>query len=242
MIQTKFNKCRIGFFISPHGFGHAARAASVMAALHETDPTAQFEIFTKVPEWFFEQSLSGPFAFHDLYTDIGLVQKTPLHEDLPKTLQSLDEFLPFDEKLIAHLAELANRNKYELIACDIAPMGIEVAKKAGIPSLLIENFTWDWIYKGYAHQGLHADHHINYLQKIFESADYHIQTEPVCLRRTVDLTTFPVCRNSNISAHQIRQMLKIPEEAKTVLITMGGIPEEYTFLQLLRRQPNIYFI
>ncbi|MCP5004841.1 MAG: hypothetical protein GY941_13000 [Planctomycetes bacterium] len=37
-------------------------------------------------------------------------------------------------------------------------------------------------------------------------------------------------------------MLKIPEEAKTVLITMGGIPEEYTFLQLLRRQPNIYFI
>lgn len=232
----------IGFFITPHGFGHAARAAGVMAAFHEISPSTQFEIFTKVPEWFFEQSLSGPFTYHDLFTDIGLVQKTPLYEDLPKTLQSLDTFLPFDQKQIAYLAEVAKRNKYELIVCDIAPMGIEVAKMAGIPSLLIENFTWDWIYKGYVPYGFQADHHIHYLQKIFESADYRIQTEPVCLRSTVDLTTFPVCRKVKTPARQIRQMFEIPEESKVVLITMGGIPEEYTFLKMLKRHHNIYFI
>ncbi len=241
-MQTRDTHPKIGFFISPHGFGHAARAASVMAAYHDIAPTTQFDIFTKVPEWFFEQSLTGPFTYHDLFTDIGLVQKTPLHEDLPKTLDSLDQFLPFDRNQIAHLAEVANGNRYELIVCDIAPMGIEVAKMAGVPSLLIENFTWDWIYQGYASDGFKAENHIQYLQKIFESVNYHIQTEPVCLRRSVDLTTFPVCRRTTTSAQKIRQMFGIPEEASVVLITMGGIPEQYGFLKQLKRHHNIFFI
>ena len=36
----------LAYFISPHGFGHAARAAAVMSALHTQDPALQFEIFT----------------------------------------------------------------------------------------------------------------------------------------------------------------------------------------------------
>ncbi len=84
---------RIAYFISPHGFGHAARASGVMAALHEIDPSITFEIFTTIPKWFFQDSISGPFTYHSLLTDIGVVQKTPLREDLPKTLQCLNQFL-----------------------------------------------------------------------------------------------------------------------------------------------------
>ena len=36
---------RIAFFISPHGFGHAARAASVMEALAEIESSIQFDIY-----------------------------------------------------------------------------------------------------------------------------------------------------------------------------------------------------
>jgi len=35
---------RIAFFISPHGFGHAARAASVMEALVEINSAYHFDI------------------------------------------------------------------------------------------------------------------------------------------------------------------------------------------------------
>jgi len=48
---------RIAYFVTPHGFGHAARAAAVMVALQEIDPTIQFDIFTQVPRWFFQDSL-----------------------------------------------------------------------------------------------------------------------------------------------------------------------------------------
>jgi hypothetical protein len=47
---------RIAYFVSPHGFGHAARAAAVMEALSEIDTGVQFEIFTTVPFWFFRDS------------------------------------------------------------------------------------------------------------------------------------------------------------------------------------------
>ena len=68
----------IAYFISPHGYGHAARAAGVMEAVHELNPSIRFEIFTKVPSWFFDDSSSGNFGYHSLLTDIGLVQRTPL--------------------------------------------------------------------------------------------------------------------------------------------------------------------
>ncbi len=55
---------RIAYFISPHGFGHAARAASVMEAIHEIDPSIRFEIFTASPSWFFQDNLSGLFNYH----------------------------------------------------------------------------------------------------------------------------------------------------------------------------------
>jgi len=37
---------RIAYFISSHGFGHAARAAAVMETLSESNPGVRFEIFT----------------------------------------------------------------------------------------------------------------------------------------------------------------------------------------------------
>ncbi len=213
-----------------------------MTAMHEFNPSIQFEIFTKVPKWFFQQSLSVPFIYHSLLTDIGLVQKTPLGVDLPGTFQCLNDFLPFDHFQITSLAEQINNKKCQLIICDIAPMGITVAQAAKIPSILVENFTWDWLYEGYIHADFQVDKHINYLREIFASADYVIQTEPVCHYRNSDLTTLPVSRNAGTPSHQVRQKLGIPDNTKAVLITMGGIREQYGFLKQLTLQRNIYFI
>jgi len=34
-----------------------------------------------------------------------------------------------------------------LSICEIAPMGILVAKETRVPAILVDNFTWDWIYQ-----------------------------------------------------------------------------------------------
>lgn len=69
---------RITYFVTPHGFGHAARAAAVMVALQEIDPAIQFDIFTQVPRWFFQDSLVRNEHYYDVRTDVGVVQATSL--------------------------------------------------------------------------------------------------------------------------------------------------------------------
>jgi hypothetical protein len=235
------NKRRIAYFISPHGFGHAARAAAVMAAMRELDPTIRFEIFTRVPPWFFESSLGDAFNYHSLLTDIGLVQIDSLAEDLPETLRRLSDFLPFDSVKIKNLAELVNQLGCQLILCDIAPMGLAVANEAGLPGVLVENFTWDWIYQGYERYERRIGQYVTYLQELFKSADYHIQTEPICDYREADLTTAPVSRKVQTPAQQLRQKLGLPDQAKMVLITMGGNRWDYTFLEKLKSEGGVYF-
>ncbi len=233
---------KIAYFISPHGFGHAARAISVMSAIHQKDPNLQLEIYTQVPPWFFEESYPGNFQYHSLLTDIGLVQKTSLHENISDTLEALNQFYPLDDQLIDQLASQLQSAKCDLVLCDIAPIGILAAKHAGIPSILIENFTWDWIYEGYRHHQKEFKPHIAYLKKIFESVDYHIQAHPVCHIDEEYLAVNPISREPVTSPEKIRKKLHIPAGMPFVLITMGGIAEKFPFLEKLYKQQDIYFV
>jgi UDP:flavonoid glycosyltransferase YjiC (YdhE family) len=233
---------KVAYFISAHGYGHAARAAGVMEAMGECNQTIHFEIFTSVPQWFFDDSLSASFGYHSMLTDIGLVQKTPLKADLPETLRRLNRFLPLDRSGIAPIAAMLEKLKCRLVICDISPMGIAVARELGIPSVLVENFTWDWLYEGYLKEDGRIREYIDYLRELFQGADFHIQTEPVCCHRISDLTTLPVSRKPRTPAQEIRDRLKIPETANMVMLTMGGIPEQYPFLEQLTRKGDTYFV
>lgn len=234
----------IAYFISPHGFGHAARAAAVMSALHAQEPTLHFEIFTRVPRWFFADSIGGAFTYHSLLTDVGLAQENALNENIPQTLKRLREFFPFDQSRISNLAQRVTRLKCRAVLCDIAPLGIAVARAAGVPSILIENFTWDWIYAGYTRDDARLKKYAAYLRGIFRAANYHIQTEPVCAARACDLVTRPVAREPRTAAKEIRARLAIPPRARVILITMGGTPSapQHAFLDRLTQIARVHFI
>ncbi len=184
----------VAYFISSHGFGHATRACAVMAALRERVPGIRFEIFTQAPAWLFEDSVPGAFALHPMLTDVGLMQAGPLQEDIALTLQRLDEFLPFDPARVSGLAGQIGELGCRLVICDIAPLGLAVAREAGLRSVLVENFTWDWIYAGYAAEEPRLKPHIDYLEGAFALADYRMQTEPAVHAPRAQWRTAPVSR------------------------------------------------
>ena len=212
-----------------------------MSAVYEMDPSVHFEIFTTIPAWFFD-SLESPHTYHLLMTDIGLVQETPLYADLPGTVERLNRFIPFEDSRISGLAMKIDGLNCELVICDIAPMGIAVAREGGLPSVLVENFTWDWVYQEYIEHHGRLKHHVDYLGRLFSEADYHIQTQPVCSLKPVDLNALPVSRRARSARDKIRQGLGIPEDAKMVLITMGGVPEDYRSLKGLRLPEGHYLV
>ncbi|MCL4393894.1 MAG: hypothetical protein M1482_03645 [Chloroflexi bacterium] len=233
---------RIAYFVSPHGFGHAARASAVMAALHRVDPALQFDIYTRVPEWFFSDSVVGSFTYHSLLTDVGLAQQSALREDLRQTLAKLKRYIPFDRRLIEQLAARLARAGCRLVVCDISPLGIAAARSAGIPSVLVENFTWDWIYRGYVRAEPRMAVYALRMRKEFRQADYHVQTEPVCQYWRSDVTTGPVSREPNEARRETRARLGLDRRARVALITMGGIPGEYHFLSRLEEQRRLQFV
>jgi hypothetical protein len=233
---------KIAYFISPHGFGHAARACAVMQVLMQMEPSLSFEIFTRVPRWFFDESFLLNYTYHDCESDLGLVQRNSLQEDIPATIEKLARFLPFDSSIVEPLVAKVLESGCNLVLCDIAPLGIAVARKAGIPSVLIENFTWDWIYANYLEEAPAIQAHIDYLSAWFSQANYHIQTTPVCHPNNPHLTSQPVSRVHQAPPDEFRTRLGIPDGQPTVLITMGGIESEFQLLRRLYAIKNVGFI
>lgn len=232
----------IACFISSHGLGHAARTMAIMESVLQAIPQVHFHIFTETPIWFFNFSTPQSFSYYKLKTDIGMVQQTPFHENVEQTAAMLDSFLPFN---VSHLESLAARLDHlhcKLVICDISPLGIAAAKQTKIPSILVENFTWDWIYRHYEKFNKQASHHVDYLQGLFDSADYRIQTEPVCNRNDQTFLCPPISRAPRKSSRQTRRQLGIPAGQAMVLITLGGIQTRIPCLKNLTKYPDICFV
>ncbi len=228
----------IGCFISSHGFGHAMRMTGVLEELATVVPNLHPHLFTTVPASLFMPPLDD-FSYHETVTDIGLVQGDAFHTDLGATVAKLDTLLPYRESLVERLAHECKN--LCLILCDISPLGIVVANRAGIPSVLIENFTWDWIYQPYIKHNVHLQKHADYLARQFNKADYLIQTEPLCNHKKSDLHCGPICRKIRKSPEEIQAGLGC-DGRKTVFISMGGIPLDLSFTDQLAALPQYQFI
>jgi len=211
----------VGCCITPHGFGHAARACAVMETLSQQCPVS-FEIVSTVPAWFFEESLTAAYTLHPISCDVGLVQRNSLEEDPGRTVDLLDRFYPLDRNLVDRVADLFQDCR--LVICDIAPLGIAAARQAGVVSVLLENFTWDWIYQAYREQWPRFDFHIDYLRELYGEADYHLQAEPVCAAHQSALLTSPIARQGRLESSAVRERLQVDQSDTLVLVTMGGVP------------------
>jgi len=213
----------IAFFISEHGFGHASRATSIINKLLLNQNIRIF-IISNIPNWFFDKSISGNFELFNFSTDVGLVQKNPFKEDLEKTLENLEQFYFFQDQRLDTFYEKLRTENIELIVCDISPIGMLVGKRLGIRSVLIENFTWDWIYEPYLSIYSEFRKYIEIIKKLNSLADFHFQTTPICARNEKYLLFPPIFRAKRHSREDTRKELGVPLSAKLVLVTMGGIP------------------
>lgn len=230
-------------FITSHGFGHAARAAGIMQALLARRPETRFALYTMVPEWFFQQSIGPCFSYHPTACDVGLVQHSTFEADLPATADRLDAWLPGLQGQADALARHVRGLGCTLALCDIAPLGIAVARAAGIPGVLVENFTWHCIYRGYQAQEPRLGPHADLLEALAAQADVHVQTEPVTERSAhPDLITAPVARRTREPRQAIRRRLGISGERPVVVLTMGGIESSFDYLRALAERLGIWLL
>lgn len=226
---------KIAFFVSSHGFGHAARAVALMETLLELRPAVQFHIYTEVPRWFFEDTLPrSVFSYHRVATDVGLIQSGPYREDITKTLEALKRLYPLSRSRIAALVRSLHKNGVEVVISDISPVGLGAAHNAGALSILVDNFTWDWIYRGYHREEPRVEEFTGYLKTLLRTADFRFRTEPICGRAIGDGVFNPVSRRSRVPRNVTRSRLGIPSQARMVLVSFGGIKPDRMLERVVR--------
>ena len=108
--------------------------------------------------------------------------------------------------------------------------------------MLLENFTWDWIYGGYLEVDSRFGPYIEQLGEIFRSADLRIQTEPLCERMQEHPIVPPIFREFEQSPERTLERLAPPAGSRYLQVTTGGIPHEYSFLEKLRGRQDLHFL
>ncbi|MEI6226938.1 MAG: hypothetical protein WCS72_19535, partial [Deltaproteobacteria bacterium] len=137
----------IALYLSGHGFGHMTRACEVMAEVRRLAPGIPLAVVASVPEPLVRRAIPGDLLFRRVACDVGLVQADALRIDEEGTAAACAAFdAGWDRRAGAEAAFLRDAG-VRLVVADIPPLPFEAAHRAGVQSVGLGNFSWDWIYR-----------------------------------------------------------------------------------------------
>ena len=225
---------RIVFYVSGHGFGHTSRTIEVIHAVLRARPEAHIVVKTSAPHRLFARTLrprsgqahQGGCELVELECDPGMVQVDSLTIDTAESIRRAVEFHTRVPALVAAEAAYLRESGAQVVVADIPPLAIAAADAAGIPSVAIANFTWDWIYEDYRDEA--AAELARAIRRLYSKTTVALRLpmaggfeglEPV----TRDIPF--VARHSSQTQDDVRRALGLPPRAKgkpLVMMSFGG--------------------
>jgi UDP:flavonoid glycosyltransferase YjiC (YdhE family) len=137
------------FYVSGHGFGHAVRSALLVKEFYKAG--IRTEIISSAERFIFDVNLKGTdYGYRRAVSDIGVVQNDAITVDIPSTLKEWTDLLKTEGVWFQHELGVCRSLKPDIIISDTVPFPLKLAKEAGIPSMLLATFTWDWILRYYS--------------------------------------------------------------------------------------------
>jgi hypothetical protein len=137
------------FYISGHGFGHTSREIEAINALGARRPDLTIVVRTSAPGWLFDRTARVPITLIAGACDTGIVQIDSLRLDEAATIERADAFYRTLDRRAREEARLLDAHDARIVVSDAPPLGCAAAAAAGVPSVVLSNFTWDWIYESY---------------------------------------------------------------------------------------------
>ncbi|MFQ5770404.1 MAG: glycosyltransferase family protein, partial [bacterium] len=185
------------YYISGHGYGHATRSIELIKALMLKSPNLYFHIKTDAPEWIFNLNLKENYSLDRIKIDVGTVQNTSFYIDKKETLNEWDDLLNKKDAIVEEEVAYAEKLKAKIIIADIPPLAFDMARKAGIPSVALANFTWDWIYSHYTEDYPDFSCLVQQIKSSYRKADLLLR-----LPFYGDLSVFPKIKDIPLIARQ----------------------------------------
>lgn len=228
--------------ITNHGFGHAARTASIVGQLQQLMPSCKLIIVTTAPKWLLECYIDGDFIYRQLGFDVGVVQADSLKMDLDKTLTRWREILDRQDEIVARELAFCQEHDVNLIFADAPPLATAIAKKLGIPCWMSGNFGWDFIYRDW---GGEFDEISDWIGELYGQCDRLFR---VPLHESMD--RFPQIEDVGLTGgdpkyplDDLRSKFNLDRaQQHTILLTFGGLSLDAIPYQNVSKFPNNLFI
>ena len=166
---------------------------------------------TAAPRWLFDLTVKGKVTFSTLETDTGVVQIDALTLDEADSIRRASAFHSDLVTRAASETRVLRELGAGIIVGDIPPLAFAVGGAAGIPSIGLGNFTWDWIYADYPRVRLAPSLLPAIRDRVFEGVDGAAAADVGRVREFSNVKDIPfIARHATQTREQVCKALKLP--------------------------------
>ncbi|KAK1275670.1 L-arabinokinase [Acorus gramineus] len=213
------------YYITGHGFGHATRVVEVVR--HLIDAGHDVHVVTGAPDFVFTTEIQSPnLHIRKVLLDCGAVQADALTVDRLASLEKYSKTAVEPRaSILAAEVEWLNSIKADLVVSDVVPVACRAAADAGIRSVCVTNFSWDFIYAEYVMAaGYHHRSIVWQIAEDYSQCEFLLRLPGYCpmpaFRDAIDVPL--VVRRLHKSRTEVRKELGIGNEVKLVIFNFGG--------------------
>ena len=211
-------------YVSGHGWGHLTRLAEVLREVRARAPALPVTVVGRVPAPLVRRAVAGPLALRPVDCDVGLAQRDALDIDEPATAVRCRAFEAGWEARVEAEAAFLRAQGARAVLADVPPLAFAAAARAGIPSVGLGNFSWDWIYRHLAAREPSLEGSARIATRAYREAALFL-----ALPFEGDLSAFPrrervgfVARRPRVGRLEARRRLGL-DGRPAALLSFGGV-------------------
>lgn len=207
--------------ISGHGFGHVAQTAPVLNTLHQQHPEIRITVRSSASAEHLRSRIHAPYTHMQSSGDIGMAMISPLEVDVQKSRAAYRAFHAQWISRVAEEARLLRELQADLVFSNVGYLPLAGAQQAGIANAALCSLNWSDIYRYYCGDDAIA----HQIQSGYANADAFLRATPgMAMNDLANL--IPVAPIADLGTNrrdELNRRLKLSEQEKLVLVSMGGI-------------------
>jgi hypothetical protein len=207
--------------ISGHGYGHVAQTAPLLNRLYRMLPALRITVRSTVPASHLRSRIQVPFTHLPSEGDIGMIMTSALDVDVSASRAAYRDFHTDWETRVADEAQLLRDLHADMVLSNVGYLSLAGAQRAGIPNVALCSLNWFDIYRHYCG----ADAIAAQVLACYANADAFLRTTPGMAMNYLDnlIPVAPLAEIGSNRREELNQLLRLSQDERLVLISMGGI-------------------
>lgn len=228
--------------LSAHGFGHAAQAGPVVAALCRRLPGLRVTVESALPRALLARRfLPAPFDHVDRAADVGMVMRDALAVDVEASRAAYRAFhRDWDARVAANAAELAAAAP-DLLLADVPYLALAAAARAGLPAVALCSLHWAAIHAGCCGPD-DAELRETMLAAYRSAVRFYRPAPSMAMPELPNAVAVgPIAGAGRDRRAELAAALDLAPGERVVLVALGGVPARLP-LEAWPRQPGVRWL